>query len=624
MAALSALGAFALMQLLSGHGFVSLLPLLLAWLVLPTAPHLDRRLAINIFATAGACALLSWVPAPGRPISRVAILVALTVGLAAWAAAREGWRHLVPTASRGDLLIGLAAVLGGAITLPMAHPGSADRAFAMLNNVRGVSGWDHAAHLSMFLTQRQNGVAPPVAQLLGHESAQYAAHYPQLFHGMLATLAGYIWGEGSDSVGAELIHYVQLQSLVLVLLSGGLTAACLHPLGSGKGFVKTFAALGVAGFVIGFPGSTNLAQGHLSFLLACAATAAVFLLCRVEDVERSPSLVFLWGATILLVSQWPLLLPLAFVGSARLLWRIARRSIRWPLIQLAVVLVTTALVVRTGLALVGPTAASVPGQLVATGEVVNLSIIAILGAPLMVVLFCWWSASSNRHDPYCRELVAAGVTALASAFALGSYQVATSGVLSYYFWKLGLGSALVVLVVALPSVCASLQGLVTPGGTLNRPRLLLTATLLLVVNALGLGFWAGTPSLTLAGQTYKALTQAADGSPATTPLLRAALATSPADAQNTSVVWFDATRQPALSSQWFHTLTSSRSGSADVDDGQLGTVRGDDSPGLARVAVAALEAPNRLVVTNDPTVCPAIAELSGLTTAARCRLVPSH
>ncbi|WP_406831826.1 hypothetical protein ABEG17_03125 [Pedococcus sp. KACC 23699] len=611
---------------LAGRGLWALVPLVAVWVLLPTTTRLDRRLAINICATLGVGAFLAWVPAVvtsalGQIPSRGALALSLTAGFIGWSARRKGLRSTLPRASAADALIPFVAVAAAVVAAPMAFPTSPAAAFGMLTDVTTTSGWDHASHFSMFLAQRESGVAPPLAQLLGHEGSRFFGPYPQQFHGVLATLAGLVWGDSPASVAVELVRYTQLQAVLFVVLAAAVTAIALQPLPRRAVFGRCCVAVSAAGLVVGFPGAHTLVQGHLSFLFACTATTALVLVCPAQRIDKTPSLILLWAALFYLVAQWPLLLPLAAVGSTRLLLATAmgrrRRS------DALVVVVTAAFTAHTCWALLRPTE-SVGGQLGATGEVASPSVVALLGAPLLVVLLCWTSWRTPRTAPDRNTLFAVALTGLGMVLALGLFQILSFGELTYYFWKLGTGCVLVVLVCALPVVAGNLDRFAVPAGSANPLRLLVASAATVSVAALGLGFWAGLPSASLAVQTRTVLDDATTASSSSTTLLRAALSTPSPVATRTTVVWSDARRDPALSSQWFHTLSSARSATADRDDGALPRYGETSVEVLTTAALTALQTPGRLVLTNDPEVCRAVTAQSDEEVAGRCRLAPAR
>jgi hypothetical protein len=202
--------------------------------------------------------------------------------------------------------------------------------------------------------------------------------------------------------------------------------------------------------------------------------------------------------------------------------------------------------------------------------------------------------------------------ALGQTAALGAYMLARSGELTYYFWKLGLGSLLVSIVVATHAVVlvrTTRSEDFSPGRV--RP---VAAGLVLLGAAVGLGgvlanftapsiLWAGVLPLSLEQRP----TSSDTGDVAL--VLRLATAMTPRDAARTRLL---ATRaqdmNPAHASEWFHALShSSTRRASSVDDGvyDLALDRGDISLGVD-LAVGTLEQPDGVVLVTDPALYAAV------------------
>lgn len=564
--------------------------------LLPTAQRLDRRVLVNLAVSAPALAGLAWMPGPARLLP---VVGCVAVGYVAWRASRTGFRAVLPTAHLTDALLVLVPALAVVLARPLVGR-TPQQALAML-----LHGWDHASHADMYLAHR-TGASLADASASG---SWYFDAYPQLFHAHLAGLAELFWGD-VGSLGTEVSRYATLQVVYLAWAAALGTAALLQADAVRTSSSARAAAAGVfgAGLLLGFPGAVYLMAAHVNFVASAVAAAAVLLL--LADGHRNHATV---GETVtaasllMVVGSWPLLLPLVAVPAVRFLRSCLvspRRDVRLAAVVSA--MLTTAVV--SGLCLVClriDVAAHLtdPGGLLSPGAVATIVLLVGLlavAAPRRQrtewPCHLWWPA-------LCGVVLLGGVAAI---------QISTSGTVSYYLWKIAVGTETILLLGATPWVARTLVDLGRAAATqltIARRLARLGAALFLALPAIGLfGATSAAPSPT---QTTASLsTWDKDEGPAA-ELLTAAADRSLSPASTTLVVVREGSFSPALLNSWYHSLTRTRTVS---EEGRLdeleGLRRGATRDDVLRcVAVILSTTPNDVLVVDPQLHAALVAAL---------------
>jgi hypothetical protein len=577
----------------------------------PTATRLDRRLTINVALVAGWAPAALLLPPVLGPRTAAVVTLALASGAVAatWAWRRRG---LLPTTRRRDSAIVLAGVLAAVVAFPLRSPGSPARALAMLS-----TGIDHAYQFSMYLDRRLSAGSPPFA--VGADNSGFS-NYPKWFHSLLTVLAQAVFGEVGRPA-EELERYAQLQWLVFVTVAVLITAALLQALPRATSNVFLVPGLVVTwSLVLGIPGSLILVQGHLGFLLAACAPAVIFLLSVPQNKPR-PVIWVCIGGLVVLAASWTLLLPFAGAAvayPAYVVWRGQRAGVRWA----AAALLAAVAIAVAGF-LLPLVASSALQDLVSDGTVAKVRLpflILLLVAPAALLT----ALQFRQRDLTLAPHLIIAFAGLGQMALLGAYMLAKSGEITYYFYKLGLATMLVLAVVSVHAVVVAYD---RPGeaSQAHGTRGFLTAIAVCLAALLGLGsalqqfaapsaVWAAFLPSSFSGR-------AASGDAGDTEtVLALARALGPAEALQTT---FLATRPDDMraghASIWFHALSMSTSGGAmstNVAMFDLADHR-DDTARAVAIARSALKSPGARVVMTDSRAYQAVVNSGASADATR-------
>jgi hypothetical protein len=267
--------------------------------------------------------------------------------------------------------------------------------------------------------------------------------YPQGHHSLAALLMDAV-APVPGTPGQELVLYVHTQAWLLIL-AGLLVAAGLCTVG----WLRTrpmvalpAVTLAVVALVAG-PGAHAFVAGFVNFVAAAALAAATVFVAR--DLGRGLTplpLLALMSLLVAVAHDWVLLLacalPAAMIGAPQLRHELrhATRRRQATLIAIVVAGVAGALHVVVILHTLSPGATlETPGGFP-----------AIAVGPLVAALLLAIAAALALRGRGAR-LAVVPFAGLAAAGALGGYQLMSDGTVSYYFWKLFLGAALVAAAV---------------------------------------------------------------------------------------------------------------------------------------------------------------------------------
>lgn len=589
---------------------------LLLVVLAPTASRLDRRLAVNLSLAFGLLPITTAVPTVIGPRTGLVAALSTAIGAAVAAAVLHPDR-LRPRTRRRDGTVLVAGILAAAVAWPLRSPGTPERALAMLS-----TGIDNAYHFAVYLDLRLAAAGSPLVSANADGTGFAFDDYPSWFHRAMSVAAEAAFG-GVGTAPVELVRFAQLEWVVFVALVVLVIAAVLQALPPhvpSSLLVVTVVAL--LGLLLGVPGGVNLLQGHLSFLLAACAPAVMLLLASTAT-RPGIGLFVVLGALVLVAGSWLFLLPTA--GAALVVpllqvWRRQNLVTRWASLAGAAGAFLVAFVVFVS----GRVNRGGFDAVLRDGTIPRLSlpVIALVLAGCLGGLVL---LARRRRDLGLSAYVLVTLAALLQTSAVGGYQMVEAGRLTYYFWKLALGSVLVVLVI-------TLQAVVVAGGTRRTPpRGLrpLVAGALGLVGAAGLGVTLQNFTLPSAAWAVALPTSLADRPTAPETgdvglVLRLAASMSPADAARTRLL---ATRpddmNAAHASEWFHVLSYSATRRAmNVDDGvyDLAEDRGDVALAV-RLAQSTLGTPDGEVLVTDPRLETAIRAAVTSDQAERVRLV---
>lgn len=449
LAVAAAVAAVRAVGVLDGH--VALLVTFLLVLAVPSSRLGVRRLLLAAGCAAGVLPALWWWDLPLGPVGRVGVLLALLAGgltgVLLWHGPRAVGaraRLLVPAWRPVDLAVAATAALAALACRGLLAVRTGAEALAAL-----LPAWDSSAHVDMVLMLRRAGAVVPSLPDPAVGEAWKFADYPQGYHAVVATTVELLGSATPGANAAELVLLVRAQGFVLATVAVVLVAGlCALPAAPRRPGAVALGAAGVAGVVLLGPGAAAFASGFPNFVLGCAMTAAAVLLAvTVPRVLAPAPLIALGGLVVGIAHCWVPLLALALPAVAlaavprhRGGWRTVWRGGPRARVLGVVVALLTAAGVGVALATLRRLRASevlvIPGGIeVPPAGLMLALVVAAVAVPL---------AARGRRTPWLALVPAAGLVASAGVAAL---QLRGAGELSYYFWKLVLGTVLVATVV---------------------------------------------------------------------------------------------------------------------------------------------------------------------------------
>jgi hypothetical protein len=433
----------------------------LAALALPTSEYLSWRIVITGCLFYGSVSMLYWMRLPEGflgwgHLMLGAVISGLTVRVVASKNRKQALASLLPRVTKADFLIAVAAVLGAAALMPYFVVSSGPRALSVL-----MSTWDNSSHFNMYFMLRSHGTVIPMTGIPGAGFMEY----PEGFHAALATMADLVLGSPAAPLANELVAYSRLSALVsvisVVMVTAGLTSLPWirrRPLVSAP--VVVFVA---TAWSFGTASHANF-YAFQNFLLGVALLVCLAVLCTFADVLARPVIFAAAGAAVVGVANaWSLLLVLVAPVLVLAVFPLIRD--RWRTTPIGWVLnLTSAALACTGLALVWLQISRIgSGDVVtAVGRVRSsthgVEIATLLVALAASTLLVHGSASQfltgrgMRHSS--ARLVIVPVLGLILILAFGTYQVLSTGSVTYYSLKLALAVELLLPVVACISLTA--------------------------------------------------------------------------------------------------------------------------------------------------------------------------
>ena len=330
------------------------------------------------------------------------------------------------------------------------------------------------------------------------------------------------------------------------------------------------------------------------------------------------------GDLVVLAASWTLLLPFALVAASYptyIVWRRQRSAIRW-----AVVGVAAATVGAVSLFLLPLVASTALQDLVRDGTVpkvwLPLLVVLLVVPPVLLSVL-----QHRRPDLTLAPHLLLAVAAAGQMAVLGAYMLAKTGEITYYFYKIGLATLLVVAVVSIHAVTIAFDKQAQQARE-HHTRRRFTALAVCLVALLGLGSALqefAAPSVVWAAILPSSLADRAASGDAGDVDIVLALARSlrPRDAERaTFLATLPSDMHAGHASVWFHALSLSTSGRAmSRNDAmyELAEHRHDTAQAVS-IAKKALGEADATIVTTDPGVYHAVIAAAP-TDAARVVLV---
>lgn len=569
------------------HGAAALVVLALLALAVPTSRELPRRILLLAGVTMAAVPALWWWNLPVGGVGRATcLLAALAGGLTAamlWDGPRAGLRRAraaVPRWRRTDLVLLAAGAAGAWVAAGWLRLSTGSAALSAL-----LPAWDSSAHVDMVLMLRRHGaVVAALGAGPGGEHWKFA-EYPEGYHAVAATAVELLEGARPGTMADEVLAFAHVQGLLVVALAVLLAAAvCALPaLRPRPTRALLLSAFVVAAFVAG-PGAAAVRDGFANFALAAALAACAVLLATSMPRPLMPlHLLALCGLVVGVAQTWVLLLCVAVPAVAlaalplrRREWRSNPRVLALAGVVVLVGLVGLAQTARTLAVLDAGAVLVIPGA-ITTAEP-GILVTVVLGA---VAVSLW------PRGPRSSWSAVVPVAGAATVVALAVVQLQGAGTLSYYFWKLFTGVALVCT--------ATIAAQVAAWPTTPRPAT--AAARLRLGLAVGAGAIAVTQVFGFTGLGRALLPASADHEAAAAALLQAAETVDRLPARTVSYLGGDGLH-PINAQQWVLALTGRWTVEANDTAGAL--VGADGAPRTASDAAAVLLASPDAMVVVDP------------------------
>lgn len=312
-----------LQALLPHNGYLPVITVFAGLVLLPTAPGLSARIALNGVLLLGLLPALWW-GSPSFNLSRVTsasnFATALIVACIVFFSLKKilSQEHLLPTIQLTDSLLAASALFMSWLYLPFFSGPSATA--SLLQSLRG----DIVAHFTMVVKTIATGVSGS-AWGTAQDGAYYVyVNYPQHFH----SLAAYL-GQSFEDPNAGVIESYSaafMAGLALVTFFGViiLSSVAIEAVSRTKSlWLPGLLVVAItASFTAGF-GASNLQAGFPNFVLAAIGVLFVFFIAVSPSRVSFISALAASSGVLLVINCWFLLSPIAlgmlFVVFARLL-----------------------------------------------------------------------------------------------------------------------------------------------------------------------------------------------------------------------------------------------------------------------------------------------------------------
>lgn len=300
-----------LQAVLPHHGYLPVIAVIAALVLLPTAQGLSARIAFNGILLMGLLPVLWW-GSPSFNLSRItsasnaatALIVAFIVFFSLKKIfSREPW---LPTFMSTDSLLAVPALFMSWLYLPFFNGPSATA--ALLQSLRG----DIVAHFTMVIKTIATGVSGS-AWGTAQDGADFVyVNYPQHFHSLAAYLGQSFENPSAgviESYSAAFMAGVALVSFFGVLI---LSSAAIEAVSRKRSLWLSglLVAAITASFTAGF-GASNFQAGFPNFVLAAIGVLFVFFLAVQPHKVNVISALAASSGVLLVINCWFLLSPIA-------------------------------------------------------------------------------------------------------------------------------------------------------------------------------------------------------------------------------------------------------------------------------------------------------------------------
>ncbi|WP_248759922.1 hypothetical protein [Pseudarthrobacter sp. SSS035] len=449
--------------LLDGWGLLAFTALLV--IAVPTSRALSWRIVIAGAFFFGAVPLLWWVQRPDALYSWGHVLVGvllsgLVVRVVSSVNRRAAVMSLVPSASRADYFILIAAIMASAALAPYLFVFTGEQALGVL-----LTSWDNSSHFDMYYMLRNHGTVIPVASPPAAGHVWSFIEYPEGFHGALSTMAELVVGRDPGTLAQELVAYSRLSSLVAVASAVVVTAGITSlPWIQRRPLVSApFIVLVITAWSFGTASHATF-SAFQNFLLGVALLGCLMFIAAFADSLSKPVVFAAAAAAVVgIANTWSLLLLLALPAVILAIFPFIRS--RWQTTRTCwLANLGTTLAALVGLFLVAQQISRI-----GTGDVVTAlgkiqssthgveiaTLLVALASSMLLVHGSFQQFVSGRGERHAAaRMILVPTLGLVAVIFLGFYQISTTGRVTYYSLKLALAVELLLPIVACITVTA--------------------------------------------------------------------------------------------------------------------------------------------------------------------------
>lgn len=433
----------------------------LAWILLPSAARLSRRLALNGAIGLSVIPILWWFPFPSiGHVGHVAVTLALLIGALGFLVvfSESPWRSILPRVAPTDAVTLAALIASVWYFLPFFRNRIGVPAVAQL--MQGFGG-DNVAHFDMFEMIRRFQIAGPGWPAPPGGGHYAYVEYPQQFH-VLAAFAAEVWhgtaiGSSSTEAGLFQVGTGLILSIAVTILVAAITSLAVFRRRPGLVLV---AAVSAFSFLLLGMGANTLSFGFPGYFLAIVGVSTCLVLARSGGVTRQAGLIASAGLVVLVAQSWSLLTPIALIGLAVTIAALPLRRFRKePRTAVPSLIVVAAAIGAVGytaaLVFVATAAAGSPEAALATAGGFPVTSVTLPFALALILIGLSFArlggstASARRLRQWSAEMVVglAAIVALGVGVALIVIQLRRAADLEYFQFKFLFAMTLILLTV---------------------------------------------------------------------------------------------------------------------------------------------------------------------------------
>lgn len=597
-------------------GWVYLAFAALLTMAVPTSRHLSWRIIVAGALFFGVFPLLWWVQCPEALVSWGHLLVAgllsgLVVRVISSVNRKAAVMSLVPSLSKADYFIPIAAVMASAALAPHLFVFTGEQALGVL-----LTSWDNSSHFDMYYMLRNHGTVIPVAGPPNAGHVWSFIEYPQGFHGAVATMAELVVGRDPGTLAQELVAYSRLSSLVAVASAVVVTAGVTSlPWIQRRPLVSApFVVLVITAWSFGTATHATF-SAFQNFLLGVALLGCLMFIAAFADSLSNPVMFAAAAAAVVgIANTWSLLLLLALPAVILAIFPFIRS--RWQTTRAGwLANLGTTLVAVVGLFLVAQQISRI-----GTGDVVTAmgkiqssthgveiaTLLVALASSMLLVHGSFQQFVSGRGERHAAaRMILIPALGIFVVVILGFYQISTMGKVTYYTLKLALAVELLLPVVACITVTALVDRWLTTHKYVH-PRGLPVMSMLTALAATQV-FGLTVPDTRPLGMEPLApyqqgmsviASRTSTNGAAAAELFQAAEAYT-ADRGNIVFITSSDQIDPLLAGTWFLSMTGTHKNNTNSFLGQLRPLYGGYSANLVGAVENVLEADSNVTVLLD-------------------------